>query len=80
MPSRFTYEVAETMSGRFAVVRRLAGGDVAGYDVVMVDSDTQRHYRIYPPHMIVHAAAESRTYATRSEAEDARQLAEGGAA
>ena len=67
--SRFNYKIVQADNGRYAIIRELANGDVAGYDAVAARNDEQRHFAIYRSHGILHAAADSRQYATREDAE-----------
>lgn len=67
--SRFNYKIVTAGDGRFAIIRELQSGDVAGYDAVAARNDEQRHFAIYRSHGVLHAAADSRTYATREDAE-----------
>ena len=46
MADRFKF-LALHRAGRFAVVRVLQGGEVAGYDPVADRNDEQRHYQIH---------------------------------
>ncbi len=70
------YKVVETglpesMGKPFAVIRELPSGDLAGYDAEADRNQEQVHFRIYRPWSFQHAVADSRTYATREEAEAA---------
>ena len=67
--SRFTYKVVATLFDRFAVIRQLPSGDVAGFDAIAARNNEQRHFAIYRASGIQNAAADSRTYPTRREAE-----------
>lgn len=67
--SRFNYKIVAADGGRFALIRELASGDVAGYDDECRRSGEARHFAIHRSHGILHAVADSRTYATREEAE-----------
>jgi hypothetical protein len=67
--SRFNYKIVEAGNGRYAIIREMASGDVAGYDDVARRNEGDRHFPIHRSHGILHAAADSRQYATREEAE-----------
>jgi hypothetical protein len=67
--SRFNYKVVQAENGRYAIIRKLENGDVAGYDDVARRNDDNRHFAIHCSDDILHAAADSRQYATRDEAE-----------
>jgi hypothetical protein len=67
--SRFNYKIVQADNGRYAIIRELASGDVAGYDDVARRNEGDRHFAIHRSHGILHAAADSRQYETRDEAE-----------
>jgi len=62
MTQRFTF-MALHRAGRFAVVRVLQSGEVAGYDPVADRNDEQRHFQIHRgPAAYDRAFGDSRTY------------------
>ena len=67
--SRFNYKIVQADNGRYAIIRELANGDVAGYDAVAARNDEQRHFAIYRATGLLHAIADSRKYQTREDAE-----------
>lgn len=66
--SRFHYKIVEA-GKRFAIIRELHSGDVAGYDAEADRNREQRHFAIYRASGLLHAIADSRHYDTRDEAE-----------
>jgi hypothetical protein len=67
--SRFNYKIVEAGSGRYAIIREMANGDVAGYDAAAARNDEQRHFAIYRASGLLHAIADSRKYSTLEDAE-----------
>ena len=68
MSERFKF-VAIHRAGRFAVVRVLASGEVAGYDAVADREQEQRHFRIHRGPTAYDAAfGDSRKYPSLDEA------------
>lgn len=65
--SRCQYEIVN-YKGRWAIIRRLANGNVAGYDAVADRNQEQRHFAIHGSWAEAAAAADSRTYATEDAA------------
>lgn len=69
---KITYRIIER-DGRFAVIRQLPGGDVAGWDIRATKG--QRHFAIYREWAqslhLDHAFRDSRKYTTRDAAETA---------
>ena len=65
---RFTFRALHR-AGRWAIVREMASGEVAGYDAVADRNDEQRHFRIYGgPAAHDSAFCDSRKYGTRDAA------------
>lgn len=69
MNSRFTYEIHEAPGNKWAVIRRLMSGEVAGYDQDALSYGTQVHYQIRSSDDVAGAVGESRSYASRWVAE-----------
>ena len=68
MNERFKFLVL-ARAGRFAVVREMESGEVAGYDPVADRNDEQRHFKIHRGPAAYDAAfGESRKYQSMSAA------------
>jgi len=65
--TRCQYEIVG-YKGRYAIIRRLANGNVAGYDAAADRNNEERHFAIHGSWAEAAAAADSRTYATEEEA------------
>ena len=69
MTSRFSYEIHEAPENKWAVIRRLTSGDVAGYDQEAFMNGSQVHFMIRPGSDVAGAVSDSRRYASRFVAE-----------